>query len=171
MAGEPDATTPDCNQLQTVQVRIVGGGDQTYDYAWAGPQPLAPGDWVTLPPNVVSKDGGLGRVASTKPPTWKGRLKHIVAKTDKPDPWAVRFAAVRSKPEARRLWDRARRDPAVTADKLDEYVAIGQDALRKLGVKLLRDAVDYDRQGDALDIPSVDPAAEERAWAQRGSTA
>lgn len=125
-----DATVKDAYQV--VQVQIIAT-QRTYDYAWRGAEPLKPGDWVKLPGNVVSADGTLGRVASTNPPSWKGELKEILERTDAPDPWKARFSAVRSRDEASRIWNLAKKDPAMTPQRLQECVDAANQALEKLG--------------------------------------
>lgn len=122
-----DATVSDGRPTQTVQVRLMGAA-RPYDYAWHGDTPLAIGDWVDLPGNVVSPDGCIGRVESLKPPAWKGELKPVTAKLD--DPWTVLFGRVRDEKDASDAWQRARK-AGLSTDRLAELTELAKVVLSK----------------------------------------
>lgn len=94
---------------QTVQVRITGA-KRSYDYTSDLEPPLVPGDWVALPGNVVSADYSTGVVTGTAAPTWKGELKAVTGRTDKPDPWMARMRSAKDVQTGRRIWHAARRE-------------------------------------------------------------
>jgi len=94
---------------QTVQVRITGA-TRSYDYTSDLEPPLEPGEWVSLPGNVVSADYSTGVVTGTAAPTWKGELKAVTGRTNKPDPWMARMRSARDVETGRRVWRAARRE-------------------------------------------------------------
>lgn len=141
-----DATVSDGRPTQTVQVRLMGAA-RPYDYAWHGDTPLAIGDWVDLPGNVVSPEGCIGRVESLKPPAWKGELKPVMRKLD--DPWVVLFARVRDEKDASDAWQRARK-AGLSTDRLAELTELAKVVLSKRAKAA---------------------AAERKPYAQDGSTA
>jgi hypothetical protein len=105
-----DPTTEGAGTVgQTVQVRITGA-KRSYDYTSDLEPPLVPGDWVTLPGNVVSADYSTGVVTGTAAPTWKGELKAVTGWTSKPDPWLARMRSAKDVQTGRRIWHAARRE-------------------------------------------------------------
>ena len=141
-----DATVSDGRPTQTVQVRLMGAA-RPYDYTWHGDTPLAVGDYVDLPGNVVSPEGCIGRVESLKPPAWKGELKPVMRKLD--DPWTVLFSRVRDEKDASDAWQRARK-AGLSTDRLAELTELAKVVLSKRAKAT---------------------AAERKPYAQDGSTA
>jgi hypothetical protein len=118
--------------MQEVLVQIAGAG-RAYAYAWNG-DPLAVGDWVTLPGNVVSEEGTEGMVSGFGRGGYTGRLKPVIAKRERPNLWVARMRAVRSRPEATRIYHRA--VAAGVGDELLRQIVSAGDA----ALGLVRDA-------------------------------
>jgi hypothetical protein len=174
-----DATVADnANIRQTVQVRLVGA-PRAYDYEWAGDTPLEIGEWVDLPGNVVSPEGCIGRVEGTAAPKWEGELKPVLSR--QPDPWGATFSRVTTPKEASEAWNRARK-AGLSVQRLAELTELAKVVLAKraqavrarAGENLERRMREEDpqawvemKQAQRDAVPGVDPAVEERAWADR----
>jgi hypothetical protein len=94
--------------MQIVQVKILGGPRRTYAYGWNGAEPLKIYDWVYLPGNPVTPDGGEGMVAALGTDGYTGPLKVIISLGVSPLDWVRDAGLVNSKEEASALWRRAK---------------------------------------------------------------
>lgn len=119
---------------QVVQVRLPGAA-RTYAYAvpahWA---PLKAGDWVRVPSNQVSPDGGKGRVESFGRDGYTGPLKALTDRLEPQDPWLVRMEAVRGRSEANTVW-KAAKDAGVAPERLRGLLAAGKTRLETVDAK------------------------------------
>jgi hypothetical protein len=116
---------------QVVQVRLPGA---KRTYAYAVPQdwePLAVGDWVAVPSNVVSTDGGKAQVAGFGRDGYDGPLKELAGRLEPQDAWKIRMEAVKTRREANEVW-RAAVAAGVAGERLDAAVAAGRAALAEV---------------------------------------
>lgn len=119
---------------KVIQVRIAGAGKRTYAYAVPRHLDVIIGDWVTLPGNVVSEDGGIGYVTSFGRDGYDGPLKEITGKTGKPDEFMVRMLTAKTKGQAADIWDEAQR-AGRSAEELDALAAAGAKRLAERGIR------------------------------------
>lgn len=124
-------------QEPVVQVRIAGANARTYAYEVPEhivKQGIGPGDWVTLPGNIVSAHGGFGVVKAFGRQGYKGPLKKIVEKIPEPDPIMIKMSVVKTKDQAAKLYDAAVTE-GWSAKDLEKLIKVGQDRLDARGVR------------------------------------
>jgi hypothetical protein len=128
-ARREDAVSGQRDEEPTVvQVRLPGAA-RTYAYTVPhGWDAVAVGDWVAVPGNQVSPDGGKGRVESFGRDAYKGPLKELVHLLEPQDPWLVRMEVVRSSKEANTVWQAAK-EAQVGPDRMRRLRRTGSERL------------------------------------------
>jgi hypothetical protein len=120
---------------KVVQVRIAGAtARRTYAYEVPRTLDIAPGDWVTLPGNVVNEHGGFGVVKGFGRDGYDGPLKMIVKVIREPHELMIKMSVVKTKDQASKIYDEA---VALgwPGDKLLSLIKVGQDRLKARGVR------------------------------------
>lgn len=126
----PDGMGPD----RVVRVRIVGARARTYSYEVPTGIFVTEGDWVRLPGNVVSEDGGIGLVTGYGANGYTGALKSVVSKIEDPSGHLLEMFRVKTRKQAAEVYDRAVA-AGVRGEELAEVVAAGERQLKQRGIR------------------------------------